>query len=342
MAVGFGCPNCSKQIETDAEAGSRLACPHCNTPVVVPEEEQPGGLDAVMSYLAAYLPSWGSSVVFHLALILLCIFLVWSQDTGYKPAEYTTGMVSNVPMKTVKRNVKAGPRRKGKSVSAESATSFALAKGKASAPKGNPMSPIAVSGTSGGAPAGIQGGTGTSFMGIEGGGGGGGGAKNIIFVIDSSGSMTDSIEYVKAELKRTIGDLISACRFHIIFFSAGKPREMRTRRLVPATVANKRAAYKFIAEIEAGNPYLANTTDPSEALRRAFELKPQLIYFLTDGEFDREIVSMISGWNRGSRVRINTISFIYRSGEKLLRQIARDNKGIYKFVSEEDLPMLAQ
>jgi hypothetical protein len=245
-------------------------------------------------------------------------------------------------MRIQKRALPPGPKRKVKSVTPD-ATTFTTMKGEKSAPKGAPLNPISVSGTRGSGAAGVEGGTGRGFMGIPaGGGGGGGGAQNIVYVIDGSGSMTDSIDFVKAELKRSIGELSVGCRFHVIFFSAGKPMEMPARRLVPASRSNKDSAFKFINSIVAGNPYATTATDPTLGLERAFAMKPQLIYFLTDGEFDKTVLDMISRWNRGRQVAINTISFIYRSGERLLRQIAKENMGIYRFVSEDDLMTLIQ
>ncbi|MDK1032745.1 MAG: hypothetical protein QGD94_12110, partial [Planctomycetia bacterium] len=307
-------------------------------------EEAQAGVIAVVSYLLLYLLSWGSSLILHCVLILLCIFLVWQTQKVEDPGEYNLAVVSNELMKTRRRpDLVEGPVRKTPSSVTPEASRFSVKPGEASAPKGTLDAPIATAGDSGRGVPGIPGGKGTTFMGIAPSGGGpSSGARRIIYVIDSSGSMTDSIDFVKAELKRSISVLVDVAAFHVIFFSAGKPIEMPARRLVSATIANKSLAFKFITGIVAGNEYMMNATDPTEALRRAFELEPQIIFFLTDGEFDRTVVDLIAGWNNEGNVSINTISFIYRSGERLLRQIARDNNGIYKFVSEEDLDTIVR
>jgi uncharacterized protein with von Willebrand factor type A (vWA) domain len=194
------------------------------------------------------------------------------------------------------------------------------------------------------------GGGGADFGGFEGLGDGPGGcgfwgvggkrdqeARKIVFVVDRSGSMTDSIDYVKFELKRSIGELGEEKEFHVIFYSSGPPLEMPTRRLVNATDRNKQLAFEFIDGIIA-----QGETDPSKALERAFEVKPELIYLLTDGEFDKAIVGLVKKQNAGGQVTVHTIGFLYRMGEQVLKQIAEENGGNYKFVSEKDLATLIQ
>jgi len=46
--------------------------------------------------------------------------------------------------------------------------------------------------------------------------------------------------------------------------------------------------------------------------------------------------------NTGGKVTIHTIGFLYKTGEEVLKQIATDNGGNYKFVSEADLAALSQ
>jgi len=156
------------------------------------------------------------------------------------------------------------------------------------------------------------------------------GAK-IVYVVDRSGSMTDSIDYLKLELKRSIGKLTDDKSFHVIFYSSGPPVEMPTRQLVSATERNKQQAFEFIHGVIA-----QGETDPSNALKRAFELKPDVIFLLTDGEFDKQIIDLVKQLNVGGKVKVHTIGFLYRDGEQTLKRIADDNGGQYKFVSEGD------
>jgi hypothetical protein len=161
--------------------------------------------------------------------------------------------------------------------------------------------------------------------------------RSVVYVIDRSGSMTDSINYVKKELKLSISQLDEDCRFHIIFYSSGPPVEMPSKALVKASPDNKQMAHKFVDSVMA-----QGETDPSKALERAFSSKPEAIYLLTDGEFDQQIIDLVKRLNTGKKVVVHTIGFLYKTGEEVLTKIAKDNGGTYKFVSEADLAALSQ
>ena len=131
------------------------------------------------------------------------------------------------------------------------------------------------------------------------------GPNKIVFVLDRSGSMTCSIDYVKYELKRSIGTLDEKSEFHVIFYSSGPPVEMPTRRLVAATERNKKLAFEFIDSIIA-----QGETDPSKAIEQAFAAGPDTIYLLTDGEFDKAIVDLVKRLNAEKKVKVHTICFL--------------------------------
>ena len=174
-----------------------------------------------------------------------------------------------------------------------------------------------------------------------------GAARKILYVVDGSGSMTDYFDCAKYELKRSISRLDEGKEFHVIFFSSGTPVEMRARGLVPATARNKQAALEFVDGMVA-----QGETDPSEALERAFVCKPDLIYLLSDDEFEDGVVHLVGRLNAGRKVTVHTFGFIWKNAkrfersdgvvfktvEKAMRQIAEQNGGMYKFVSHEDLP----
>ncbi len=157
-------------------------------------------------------------------------------------------------------------------------------------------------------------------------------ARKIVYVVDRSGSMTEEVYFVKEEVKRSIERLHRSQQFHIIFFSGGPPIEAPPQKLVNAITQYKEQAFEFLKTVEAGG-----STDPTLAMARAFQLKADLVYFLTDGEFDPQLVEKLRVWNRDKKTRIYTIAFVRRSGEELLRQIARENEGEYRFVSEDEL-----
>jgi len=301
------------------------------------------GTETVLDLLALYLPSWGTSFVLHAAVLILAAFVagVPIVEAHYSPY---TGTFLTVPKRdAVKRDTGQLAEREGEKTpwGLNEPNPFRFMR----KPDLDPFDGIGVLEVSGKIPV-IGIGGGPIGGGPESLGTGGGGldeifppneeARKIVYVVDRSGSMTDSIDYVKEDLKRSIGELPNDKEFHVLFYSSGPCVEMPTRRLVNATERNKAFAYEFVDGIIA-----QGETDPSDALRRAFAVRPEVIYLLTDGEFDRAIVGLVRGLNAGGKVRVHTIGFLYTrpgtTAEAVLKQIAAENEGNYKFVSERDL-----
>jgi hypothetical protein len=375
MAFRFRCTKCGKRLTVDEAPGAEVTCLHCNQAISVPDDAQPmepemeamaevapppaepvaavaaapaeekpqeepppeGGMDTVMGWLALYLPSWGTSVVLHAAVFILAGFMAWQTQTITPPYEYKSAVVSETKHKVEKRKRVQKQESRGKLKPNPSSIVRQFTNNPVPDVATNKMEVLQVIGVGGG---------GKILGGFEGLGTGGRGffgagseteiAHKIVYVVDRSGSMTDSIDYVKFELKRSIGELGEDTEFHVIFYSSGAPVEMPTRRLVIATERNKELAFEFIDGI-----IPQGETDPSKALERAFAVNPELIYLLTDGEFDRAIIDLVKRLNVGDKVTVHTIGFLYRTGEEVLKKIAEDNSGNYKFVSEADLATLA-
>jgi hypothetical protein len=154
----------------------------------------------------------------------------------------------------------------------------------------------------------------------------------VVYVLDGSGSMTEPhseartrLERVKMELVRSIGGLPDEMEFFVIFFNrVAVP--MPAEKLQPATLGNKRKYLEWCVKVRGGGG-----TDPGDALKKALELKPDVIYLLTDGVFKDDAVRDVTKLNtRG--VSIHTFCFGDASGESVLKEIARKNGGTYKFI----------
>ncbi|MDD4890195.1 MAG: VWA domain-containing protein [Phycisphaerae bacterium] len=165
--------------------------------------------------------------------------------------------------------------------------------------------------------------------------------EKIVFVVDKSGSMLREFDFVKAELIRAISRLGPKQEFHVIFFDDGRPLELTVggrTGLQRAAGANRAAAVEWIRPITAGSH--GGGTDPRQALERAMKLQggpPDLVFFLTDGLFPEDSVTLLAKLNKDKKVRVNTISFVRDEGDALLRKIAEQNRGTFRFVKEEEL-----
>lgn len=164
------------------------------------------------------------------------------------------------------------------------------------------------------------------------------GKGNVCYIIDRSGSMLETFDFVKAEMIRSVNTLGPNSCFHAIFFAEGAPIESPPSKLVPATAANKQQLQDFLHDVVP-----TGLTNPAKAMERAFAVtndkgeKVQIIYLLTDGEFSSENVAKIRKLNADRKVRINTISFLSDSGRSQLEAISKDSGGKYRFVTRDQV-----
>jgi hypothetical protein len=178
---------------------------------------------------------------------------------------------------------------------------------------------------------GAGGGAAPSFFGA---GGSARGVRSVVYVVDRSGSMTDTFAHVRAELKRSISSLRRSQKFHVIFFNSGEPLENPPRRLLNAIEGNRKEFFAFLDTVDP-----AGGTHPENALRLALSMAPDLVYLLSDGiNFDPALPERLNEWNVDRRTRIFTIAYLDPAGREMLEAIAREHGGEFKFVSEYELP----
>lgn len=161
------------------------------------------------------------------------------------------------------------------------------------------------------------------------------GAKSAVFIIDCSESMKAHSDLLKEQLQKTLEGLPAESSFAIMTFADGKC-EMVDKKLLVATPANKQKAHEFLTKMKPkGKP------DPIAALRAAFAAKPEAVYLLTAGNFskNKEVIAEIRKLNDTPKVRIDTIEFCNRDHdcEQLMQEIAEENGGLFKFVSDSEL-----
>ena len=188
---------------------------------------------------------------------------------------------------------------------------------------GGPLAPFGIPGGGGGI------GPKSPFMGVS------GNAMKVVYLCDSSGSMMNKFDTLRQELRKAADGLKPIQSFDIIFFSEDSFVAL-DKQLMLATPEVKRKAYDFL---EKTAPH--GSSDPIPGLKAAFAAQPQLIYMLTDGDFpnNAQLLEELRKLNKDKKVKINTIAFMDRGEEyeKLLKQIADENGGLFKFVSDTEL-----
>jgi hypothetical protein len=109
-------------------------------------------------------------------------------------------------------------------------------------------------------------------------------AVAVVYVVDASGSMISTIDWVLKELERSIDALSSTQRFQIVMFSRRPdgsayqtlPNPDGKGSLLPATAANKRAAREWLRTVQPGG-----VSNPSDGLRRALRYSPDAVFLLS-------------------------------------------------------------
>ena len=170
-------------------------------------------------------------------------------------------------------------------------------------------------------------GAGDAFFGVRSPG------RRVVFVVDASRSMrqehADSeqsrFQKVQTELVRTIGGMDATMQFFIIFFN-DVAIPMPAEILQPAEPGTQQHFLRWAAMVEPDGG-----TDPRQAMALAVQLRPDVIYFLTDGAFRPPVRDFLRDIKQ-NRTSINTLAFGNRESEELLRRLAATNRGQYQYL----------
>jgi hypothetical protein len=154
--------------------------------------------------------------------------------------------------------------------------------------------------------------------------------RNIVYVVDRSGSMVNSFDRVRDEMFKSIGNLEPNLQlFHVILFSDGAPLEPADRRLVPPTGEYIRAVTQFLTSTAP-----RGQTDPLPALARAFDVLDKVpgtkvMYLLTDSQFPdgEKVLQLLRQRNAKKEVSIYPLLYGERTkeAEETMRKIAEEN-----------------
>jgi len=167
--------------------------------------------------------------------------------------------------------------------------------------------------------------------------------KDIVFVLDTSGSMAEEGKMEKARKALLFGvkTLRDGDRFNIINF-AGEERLME-RSLIPANADGKRRGEEFINRLQPSGG--TNINDSLIASMKQFESndRPKILVFMTDGNptvGERDVEKIISNLRSEKKVdvRIFPFGFGYDVNTTLLDRLGSGNDGISDYVQpKEDL-----
>ena len=299
--------------------------------------------------LATNLLPWTISGLVHAGLVVIALFVVWRavrpQAAERQPVIPTAVLDARDPPNLTRRQP---------AVSRQVQVNRSLPQPSPLAPvqrptDNRPRQLLGVAGLAGGSTSPFEGGLSTGsdintrFFGT------GGNARKIIYLIDASGSLIDSLDFVILELKRSIHQLVPEQTFTIIFFQGDRVIEVKPTGMRQATYEAKMKVIRWLDPM-LGNVIPIGPTNPVPALKRALQYRPELLFILSDnitgsGRYEvdqRRLLDEIARANRSS-TRINTIQFLYpdkleRYGlQPTLAAIASQHGGVYRFVQGAEL-----
>ncbi|MDR0327543.1 MAG: VWA domain-containing protein [Planctomycetaceae bacterium] len=166
-----------------------------------------------------------------------------------------------------------------------------------------------------------------------------------MYVFDRSGSMeSQPLRRAKDELIRSLDSLNDFHQFNIVFYSAPASEDdpgwrlwRAGRKLIYASQSEKLNAVRFVDSITA-----EGGTRHFEPLSEAIRHRPDVIFFLTDGESQDDLTPVqLANIERANSVgkgtQINVIQFgsggLTDSPSRVLRQLAEENNGQYQYVN---------
>jgi hypothetical protein len=323
--------------------------------VAVEEEaEDVVSIGAEVNDVMTTLLPWMTSILFHLGIIVLFMFAAWSYVVeenennapiipiarlSEKPGgALVQGPASELQSATVARNVASemvstngpgGGADSGLDLGSASGLQL-IGVGSAAAGGGGKVAPLGATGGGGDVV--------TKFYGT------GGNARRIIYIVDASGSLIDTLPFVLKELKRSINELSEKQQFTVIFFQGGDAIEVPPAGWKQATPEMRKAVADWVS-LETGHLSPRGATNPVKAIQLAMQYRPELVYILSDNitghgryEVDREeLLKLLNDRNKDRKIAINTIQFLYPDPLNTLKDIAAQHGGTFVFIKASDI-----
>jgi len=177
-------------------------------------------------------------------------------------------------------------------------------------------------------------------------------ARDVVYVIDASGSMIRSLPVVLEELERSLRGLVAEQRFAVVFFQGSRALVAPPARLASASEAaiDRAMAWARAEVVPDGG------SNPLAALERALAMRPDAIFLLSEnitgsGRYEiaaADLLARLDGLNPldpglGRRaVRIQCIQFLDADPQDTLRRIAEvhGGPGGWKFLDRDELGLV--
>lgn len=164
-------------------------------------------------------------------------------------------------------------------------------------------------------------------------------AKDIVIVSDTSGSMQgDKMAQNQKALKYIVNALSSEDRFSLVQFNTDA--EAFSSRLMSANADNKKAAEKFIDELEArGGTNIGDALSLGTTILNEESSRPAYLVLITDGEptvGETGIDNLLKSIKSKRDIRIFDFGVGYDVNTRLLNKLADDHHGTSQYVEPSE------
>jgi hypothetical protein len=143
--------------------------------------------------------------------------------------------------------------------------------------------------------------------------------------------MPEQFHQVRNELMQSLKALAPNQQFLIILYSDDKFPMYHPRRDVNPTLVSPTSDVLSRVESWLTGFKVWGDPNPMPAMELAFKLKPDAIFLLAAGKFDADAVAAIKQAN-STGIRIHAVGLFNDQLERLLKPIARQNGGEYRFI----------
>ncbi|HYE19092.1 MAG TPA: hypothetical protein VEA69_11645 [Tepidisphaeraceae bacterium] len=162
-----------------------------------------------------------------------------------------------------------------------------------------------------------------------------GDARRVVFIIPTDGSLMTSAYLLSTLTLDSVDRLGPAQQFNLILLGSDTGRALADAPL-PATAANRGRARDFL------DKWTAHNGDLIQPLRSAFRMNPDRIFVLANGDDPnddavvREVRRLNAARPPGAKVQVHTVGWLDRGDqyEAMLKRIAAENAGTYRFVDD--------
>ncbi len=164
-------------------------------------------------------------------------------------------------------------------------------------------------------------------------------AKDIVVVADTSGSMQgEKMEQNQKALKYIVDALSPEDRFSLVQFNTDA--DAFSPKLLPASAENKKAAEKFISELEPrGGTNISDALAMGTTILNEASDRPAYLVLITDGEptvGETVVDKLLQGVKSKRDVRIFDFGVGYDVNTRLLNKLAEEHHGTAQYVEPSE------